>query len=102
MFQHLLLTSSLFWVLLLTVTFILLAVVLLLYSTTNTCDQVIMPSSELLNQSSISNVQKFFTSHDYQVSSASKPVPTWQSQTDNGGPLNENGTEKGNYCREQK
>lgn len=98
MFQHLLLTSSLFWVLLLTVTFIVLAVVLLLYSTTNTCDQVIMPSSEWLNQSSISNVQKFFTSHDYQVSSASKPVPTWQSQTDNGGPLNENGTAKGNYC----
>jgi hypothetical protein len=97
MFQHLLLTPSLFWVLLLTVIFVVLALVLLLYSTTNKCDKIIMPSSEWLNQASINNVQKFFTSHDYHISSASKPVPTWQSQTDSGGPLNGNDTAKGNY-----
>jgi hypothetical protein len=97
-FEHLLLTPSFFWVLSLTVIFVVLALVLLLYNTTNACDQVIMPSSEWPNETSIGNVQNFFTSYDYHISSASKSVPTWRSQTDNGAPLNGNGIARGNYC----
>lgn len=97
-FQHLLLTPSLFSVLLLTVIFVVLALVLLLYNTTNQCHQVIMPSSEWPNQTNIGNVQNFFTTRDYHISSASKSVPTWRSQTDSGGPLNGNGMTRGNYC----
>lgn len=97
-FEHLLLTPSLSSVLLLTVIFVVLALVLLPYSTTSQCDQVIMPSSEWPNQTSIGNVQRFFTTRDYHISSASKSVPTWRSQTDSGGPLNGNGITSGNYC----
>lgn len=96
-FEHLLLTPSLFSVLLLTVIFVVLALVLLPYNTTNRCDQVIMPSSVWPNQTSIGNVQSFFTTRDYHISSASKSVPTWRSQTDSGGPLNGNGMTRGNY-----
>jgi len=96
--EHLLLTPSLFSVLLLTVIFVVLAVVLLPYNTTNQCDEVIMPSSEWPNQTNVGNVQNFFTARDYHISSASKSVPTWRSQTDSGGPLNGNGMTRENYC----
>jgi len=57
-----------------------------------------MPSSEWPDQTNIGNVQNFFSTRDYHISSASKSVPTWRSQTDSGGPLNGNGMTRGNYC----
>jgi hypothetical protein len=62
---------------------------------TNTYDQVTMPSPEWVKQTSINNVQKFFTNHNQLVSSASKSVPTWKSKTSNGEPLSGKGTMKG-------
>jgi hypothetical protein len=54
-----------------------------------------MPSPEWVKETSINNVQEFFTSPGQCVSSASKPLPTWRNKANNGGPLNGNGTVKG-------
>lgn len=83
-FQHLLLTPSLLWILLLTVTFLVLTLALLLYSTTISYDQVTMPSPECVKPTSFNNVQKFFNNHNKLVSSTSKSVPTWRSKSSNG------------------
>lgn len=94
-FQQLLLTPSLFCILLLTITFIVLALALFLYSITNTYDQVTMPSPEWVKQTNINNVQKFFINHNQLVSSASESVPVWKSKTSNDEPVNCRGTMKG-------
>lgn len=93
--QHLQLTSTLFWILLLTVVFVVLALVLLLYSITNTCHQVIMPSPEWEKETSVNSVQEFFINHGQHDSSALKSLSTWRNKANNEGTLNGNGTVKG-------
>jgi hypothetical protein len=95
-FQHLQLTSTLFWILLLIVIVLVLALLLIVYSITSTCSKIIMPSPEWVKETSIKNVQEFFTSPGQCVSLASKPHPIWSNKTDDGGPLN------GNDTRERK